>query len=139
MLHASRFPHGSPGLVPHPQQDPDADEAQNLHCDAEEHHGHSERVHRRLLRLEEERADEVAQAVADEQHRVGRDLLRVARRVRRRDGHTQRPGRRVGEGNPEACKSPVWDGLVDEPQAEDSRQEGNETDEHDEQARIRES
>lgn len=117
-----------PRPISNPQQTPEATQARNLHANAENHHRDAQRVPRCLLRLEEEGTDEITETVPDQEHRVRRNLLGVARGVGRGDGHGERPGCRVGEGDPEAGEAAVGVGLVDEPEAEDTGQERGETD-----------
>lgn len=126
----------SPRPVSNPQQTPETTKTRNLHADAENHHRDAQGVPRRLLRLEEEGADKVTEAVSDQKHRVRCNLLGVTRSVGRGDRHGQRPGRCVGEGNPEAGEATVGVGLVDEPEAEDTGEEGGETGQHDGYASV---
>lgn len=62
----------------------------------DDHAPNAERISRRLGPLVEERTHDVARAIAQEQHRVRDDFLRVAGRVRRLQGEHQDEGRVVG-------------------------------------------
>lgn len=128
-----------PGPIAPPKKRPKSGQRNHLRSNTEEHHADTKRIQRRLLGLEEEGTDEVSKAVADEEHRVGSNLLGVTGCVGCGDGHAEGPAGGIGERDPETGETAVGVSVGDEVEAQNAGEEGDEAHEHDGDSSVSES